>query len=277
MREQTSEPAKRSCRECGERSWHLVECPLNTEGASRLYVSDSERVPEPVPNRHAFQEPGGGLVGCFKAHRGQPKDATVHAAPQKDEAESLGVEAQKVYTQPFLRAATRIVKIFLSPPADERAIKSVAAIMEQEWNRAAPTSAQKLGCAAHGFKFREGCDACESTASAPAGPELKQVVQKFLDDEWCGVLNEYQRRHIAKEIEFQWELAKLRATHAPTEPSVEPTIRVRAQWFIDHEKDQHLDHACFECTGDEATKRHGFTCYFHQAVAAVREHFQKGE
>ncbi len=45
---------------------------------------------------------------------------------------------------------------------------------------------------------------------------LKRVVRTFLENEWRGVLNECQRDALAKEIEFQWELAKVRAARPDT-------------------------------------------------------------
>jgi len=53
-----------------------------------------------------------------------------------------------------------------------------------------------------------------AAASEVEQPSLARVVQRFLDKEWCGVLNECQRKQIAKDIEFHWELAKLSTSAA---------------------------------------------------------------
>lgn len=101
---------------------------------------------------------------------------------------------------------------------------------------------------------------------------------------WPKLVAQFQRltdeRDEARANATRWQEERAKAepvAHAGV-GEAEPTIRVRAQWFIDHEDRivNPRDHGCVECVGEDA-RRHGFTCYYHQALIAIRARHAKGE
>lgn len=74
-------------------------------------------------------------------------------------------------------------------------------------------------CPVHGGRYETYCTLCP-VVEVSEPPSLKRVVERFLDNEFPGILNECQRKHIAREIEFQWELVNI----APPPPKTEIAV-----------------------------------------------------